>query len=130
MLFRSDDRSEEQSAGCSNAAVGVYHARQNFVVNLLAVSLLAAVGFAYAQVDGEITIGVFEPVTGENGGGGFQEVLGVRYANQVYPEITVGGKTYKINLFEVDNKSDKTEAVTAAQNLVSKNVTAVVGSYD
>ena len=96
---------------------------------LLAVSLLAAVGFAYAQVDGEITIGVFEPVTGENGGGGFQEVLGVRYANQVYPEITVGGKTYKINLFEVDNKSDKTEAVTAAQNLVSKNVTAVVGSY-
>ena len=96
---------------------------------LLAVSLLAAVGFAYAQADGEITIGVFEPVTGENGGGGFQEVLGVRYANQVYPEITVGGKTYKINLFEVDNKSDKTEAVTAAQNLVSKNVTAVVGSY-
>ena len=71
---------------------------------LLAVSLLAAVGFAYAQADGEITIGVFEPVTGENGGGGFQEVLGVRYANQVYPEITVGGKTYKINLFEVDNK--------------------------
>lgn len=38
---------------------------------LLAVSLLAAVGFAYAQADGEITIGVFEPVTGENGGGGF-----------------------------------------------------------
>ena len=92
---------------------------------LLAVSLLAAVGFAYAQADGEITIGVFEPVTGENGGGGFQEVLGVRYANQVYPEITVGGKTYKINLFEVDNKSDKTEAVTAVQNLVSKAAKAM-----
>lgn len=94
---------------------------------LVAISLVAFVGSALAQ--DEITIGVFEPITGENGGGGFQEVLGVRYANQVYPEITVGGKTYKINLFEVDNKSDKTEAVTAGQLLVSKNVTAVVGSY-
>lgn len=31
-----------------------------------------------------IKIGVFEPVTGENGGGGFQEVLGVRYANTFF----------------------------------------------
>ncbi|MHC1771938.1 MAG: ABC transporter substrate-binding protein [Flexilinea sp.] len=85
-------------------------------------------GFAYAA-DDEITIGVFEPVTGENGGGGFQEVLGVRYANQVYPTVEVGGKTYTIKLFEVDNKSDKTEAVTAAQSLVSQGVKAVVGSY-
>ena len=85
-------------------------------------------GFAYAA-DDEITIGVFEPVTGENGGGGFQEVLGVRYANEVYPTVEVGGKTYNIKLFEVDNKSDKTEAVTAAQNLVSQGVKAVVGSY-
>lgn len=99
------------------------------ILLLVAISIIATVGFAFAQAAEEITIGVFEPVTGENGGGGFQEVLGVRYANQVYPEITVGGKTYKINLFEVDNKSDKTEAVTAAQNLVTKNVTAVVGSY-
>ncbi len=94
---------------------------------LVAISLIAFVGSTLAQ--DEITIGIFEPVTGENGGGGFQEVLGARYANQVYPEVTVGGKTYKINLFEVDNKSDKTEAVTAAQLLVSKNVVAVVGSY-
>ncbi|NMB93422.1 MAG: ABC transporter substrate-binding protein, partial [Flexilinea flocculi] len=85
-------------------------------------------GFAYAA-DDEITIGVFEPVTGENGGGGFQEVLGIRYANEVYPTVEVGGKTYNIKLFEVDNKSDKTEAVTAAQNLVSQGVKAVVGSY-
>ena len=37
-----------------------------------------------------IKIGVFEPQTGENGGGGLQEVYGMRYANQVYPTVTVG----------------------------------------
>ncbi|HPO05051.1 MAG TPA: ABC transporter substrate-binding protein [Bacillota bacterium] len=81
------------------------------------------------EVEKVIKIGVFEPVTGENGGGGFQEVLGVRYANTVYPTVEINGETYKVELVEVDNKSDKTEAVTAAQNLVSAGVSAVVGSY-
>lgn len=94
---------------------------------LMLVVLFAA--FSTVAAQDVVTIGVFEPQTGENGGGGFQEVLGVRYANTVYPTIEVGGKTYTIQLFEVDNKSDKTEAVTAAQNLVSKNVNAVIGSY-
>lgn len=82
-----------------------------------------------AMAEDVIKIGVFEPVTGENGGGGFQEVLGIRYANEQYPTIEVGGTTYTIELVEVDNKSDKTEAVTAAQSLVSEGVTAVLGSY-
>lgn len=76
-----------------------------------------------------IKVGVFEPVTGENGGGGFQEVLGIRYANVVYPTVDIGGETYTIELVEVDNKSDKTEAVTAAQRLISEGVVAVIGSY-
>ena len=63
-----------------------------------------------------IKIGVFEPQTGENGGGGLQEVYGIRYANQQFPTVTVGGKEYKVELVEADNKSDKTEAVTAAQS--------------
>jgi len=79
--------------------------------------------------DNVIKIGVFEPVTGENGGGGSQEVLGVRYANKTYPSVEIGGKTYKIELVEVDNKSDKTEAVTAANSLISKGVSAIIGSY-
>lgn len=76
-----------------------------------------------------IKIGVFEPVTGENGGGGFQEVLGMRYANQVYPTVEIDGVTYDIELVEVDNKSDKTEAVSAAQSLISSGVKVVLGSY-
>ena len=74
---------------------------------------------ASASGDNVIKIGVFEPQTGENGGGGLQEVYGIRYANQVYPTVEVGGTEYTIQLVEVDNKSDKTEAVTAAQKLVS-----------
>lgn len=86
-------------------------------------------GSAPAAGDNVIKIGVFEPQTGENGGGGLQEVYGIRYANQVYPTVEVGGTEYTIQLVEVDNKSDKTEAVTAAQKLVSEGVVAVLGSY-
>ncbi|MDD3251837.1 MAG: ABC transporter substrate-binding protein [Lachnospiraceae bacterium] len=76
-----------------------------------------------------IKIGVFEPTTGENGGGGFQEVLGMRYANQTHPTVKIGEDEYKVELVEVDNKSDKTEAVNAAQKLVSEKVSVVLGSY-
>ena len=82
-----------------------------------------------ASGDNVIKIGVFEPQTGENGGGGLQEVYGIRYANQMYPTVEVGGTEYTIQLVEVDNKSDKTEAVTAAQKLVSEGVVGVLGSY-
>ena len=34
-----------------------------------------------ADAEKVIKIGVFEPQTGENGGGGFQEVLGIRPAD-------------------------------------------------
>lgn len=76
-----------------------------------------------------ISIGVFEPTTGENGGGGMQEVLGIRYANQVAPTVDINGTTYNIKLVEVDNQSDKTAAVTAAQSLISSGVVGVIGSY-
>lgn len=76
-----------------------------------------------------IKIGVFEPTTGENGGGGMQEVLGIRYANTVVPTVDINGTTYDIELVEVDNQSDKTAAVTAAQSLISSGVVGVLGSY-
>ena len=81
-------------------------------------------------ISGEtIKIGVFEPTTGENGGGGMQEVLGIRYANTVAPTVDINGTTYNIELVEVDNQSDKTAAVTAAQSLISSGVVGVLGSY-
>ena len=76
-----------------------------------------------------IKIGVFEPQTGENGGGGIQEVYGIRYANSIYNTVKIGGEDYTIELFEVDNKSDKAEAVNAAQKLIAEKVNVVLGSY-
>jgi branched-chain amino acid transport system substrate-binding protein len=84
---------------------------------------------AATPVDGEIVIGVFEPQTGENGGGGFQEVLGMRYANTVHPTVKVGDKVYAVKLVEADNKSDKTEAVSAANSLIAAGAKIVLGSY-
>lgn len=97
----------------------------------LIVGVLSACSSKPASTSGEkvIKIGVFEPMTGENGGGGFQEVLGMRYANKMYPTVDIDGTTYKIELVEVDNKSDKTEAVSAAQKLISDDVKVVLGSY-
>ena len=76
-----------------------------------------------------IKIGVFEPTTGENGGGGYQEVLGIRYANETHKTVKIGDKEYTIELVEVDNKSDKTEAVNAANKLMGEKVSVVLGSY-
>lgn len=94
----------------------------------LAAGSLAGCGGKKAESN-VIKLGVFEPTTGENGGGGFQEVLGIRYANQMHPTVTINGQEYQVQLVEVDNKSDKTEAVNAAQKLVSEKVSVVLGSY-
>ena len=48
----------------------------------LAASALAGCGSKKSD-EKVIKIGVFEPTTGENGGGGYQEVLGIRYANEM-----------------------------------------------
>ena len=79
--------------------------------------------------DKVITIGVFEPTSGQNGAGGKKEILGIQYAHSLYPTVTIGGEEYKIELTYADNQSDASKAPTAAQQLVSKGVTAVLGTY-
>lgn len=76
-----------------------------------------------------VKIGVFEPLTGENGSGGFHETLGIRYANLAYPTVKIGDDTYTIQLVEVDTKSDKSQAASIAQRLVNEKVSVVIGSY-
>ena len=43
--------------------------------------------------------------------------------------MEINGETYKVELVEVDNQSDTTKAVSAAQNLVASNVSVILGSY-
>ena len=89
--------------------------------------LLTCVASAFAE--DIIRIGVFEPSSGDNGAGGKQEVLGIEYANTLKPTVTLKGKEYKVELVIVDNQSATDKAVSAAQSLVSSNVSIVLGSY-
>ena len=76
-----------------------------------------------------IVIGVYEPLSGDNGAGGKQEVLGMQYANSVMPEVTIGDTTYQIKLEIADNESSNEKAVSAATQLLSKNPSVILGSY-
>lgn len=97
---------------------------------LATVSLASCGGGGSGGDSGDtIKIGVFEPASGDNGPGGKQETLGIEYANSIQPTVEIGGKEYKVDLVVVDNESDNAKAVTAAQSLVSQNVSVVLGSY-
>jgi branched-chain amino acid transport system substrate-binding protein len=99
------------------------------VVLLVAVFAAGCGGSKEEAAENVIKIGVFEPLTGENGGGGQQEVDGMNYANTVKPTVTIGDVEYKIELVVSDNQSDKTMAVTSANYLIDQGVVAVLGSY-
>jgi branched-chain amino acid transport system substrate-binding protein len=97
---------------------------------LLAVSLITASAACKKDAGDVIKIGVFEPMTGANAAGGAMEVEGIKLANELNPTVEVGGKTYKVQLVVVDNKSDKVEAATAVQRLVDRDkVKVILGSW-
>lgn len=108
---------------------------KKIVAILLAVAMifcLTACGSSNGDADTNekvIRIGVFEPASGANGAGGKQEALGVKYANSVQPTVEINGEIYRVELVEVDNQSADDKAVTAAAELVNKDVSIVLGSY-
>ena len=76
-----------------------------------------------------LKIGIFEPLTGDNGAGGKQETLGPQYGNYVQPTIEIGGETYDIQLEIVDNRTTAENGPSAASELVNRGVSIVLGSY-
>ena len=79
--------------------------------------------------DKVVKIGVFEPQTGDNGGGGKKEILGMQYANTVQPTVDIGGETYQVQLEIVDNRTTAENGPSAAAELVNRDVSVVLGSY-
>ena len=79
--------------------------------------------------DKVVRIGVFEPATGDSGAGGKQEMLGMQYGNKETPTVEIGGETYTVELVYADNASDASKAPTAASQLVSQDVSLVLGTY-
>ena len=76
-----------------------------------------------------VKIGVFEPTSGQNAAGGKKEILGIEYAHSLNPTIDINGETYNIELVYADNASDAAKAPSAAQLLISNDVSVVVGTY-
>ncbi|MDR1363110.1 MAG: ABC transporter substrate-binding protein, partial [Spirochaetaceae bacterium] len=55
---------------------------------------------------------------------------GIKLANKLYPTITLGGKTYDVELVVSDNKSDKVEAANAVLRLITNDkVPVILGSW-
>ena len=101
----------------------------SIVLVLAMVFCFAACGANNGGSDKVIRIGVFEPASGDSGAGGKKEMLGMQHANQETPTVEIGGETYKVELVYADNGSDQSKAPAAAQELVGKNVSIVLGSY-
>lgn len=76
-----------------------------------------------------VKIGVFEPLSGDSGAGGKQELLGMQYANYLQPTVEIGGVSYDVELVLADNGSSADKAPSAAQQLVSEGVSIVLGTY-
>lgn len=77
-----------------------------------------------------IKIGVFEKQSGDYAAGAKQSILGLKYANEVLPEIEIGDKKYAVKLdiaeFSVSDESIR----QAAQKLADDGVSVVIGSFD
>ena len=96
---------------------------------LIMILALMAPVFALADDMPVVKIGVYEPASGDSGAGGKQETLGVQYANIVTPTVKIGDTEYKVELVTADNGSSTDKAPSAAQKLVSENVSIALGSY-
>jgi branched-chain amino acid transport system substrate-binding protein len=93
---------------------------------ITSVFLLAFVLTGGAFAADTVKIGVYLPLTGQMAFGGQLELEGVQMAYKEMP--TVLGK--KVELFVVDNKSDKVEAANAVKRLIEKEkVVAIIGTY-
>ena len=79
--------------------------------------------------DKVVKVGVFEPTSGQNAGGGKKEILGIEYAYSLKPTVTINGEEYSVQLVYADNASDANKAPSAAQTLISQGVSVVIGTY-
>ncbi|MDR0708666.1 MAG: ABC transporter substrate-binding protein [Spirochaetaceae bacterium] len=81
--------------------------------------------------DNYITIGVLEPLTGIQSGGGNLELKGIELANELNPTVEIGGKPYQVYLSVEDTKSEREDTAAAVQILIDREQAAVIlGTWD
>ncbi len=76
-----------------------------------------------------ITVGVYEPTTGNDSAGGKQELLGIIYANNLDDKVIIDGEEYTVGLYISDNGSLAENALAAATKIIDEKAVAVIGSY-
>ena len=92
--------------------------------------MLSACGSSGSKdTESTVRIGVFEPTTGVYAAGGTKELLGILYASQETPTISVAGKTYDVVVEVADCGETMEEAIAAAEELIQKDVSIVLGAY-
>lgn len=83
-----------------------------------------------AADDGVVRIGVYQPLTGANAAGGHLELAGIQLAHEMFPTVNVGGRTYRVELFIEDNRSDRIEAPLVVERLISHHrVHLILGTW-
>jgi len=94
--------------------------------NVLLAALLVLVVAGTAVAAEPIRIGVYLPLTGRVAFGGQLELEGIQMAHKEVSEVL--GR--KVELFVVDNKTDKVEAANAVKRLIEhEKAVAVIGTY-
>ena len=86
-------------------------------------------GIAIDKENKRITVGVFQPTTGDDAAGGKQELLGVIYAHSLDNKIEIDGVEYEVVLCKSDNGSLVEYALATATKLVEEKSCVVIGSY-
>ncbi len=86
-------------------------------------------GIAIDKDNKRITVGVFQPTTGDDAAGGKQELLGIIYAHSLDNKIEIDGEEYEVVLCKSDNGSLVEYALATANKLVEENSIIVIGSY-
>lgn len=108
----------------------------NFRHSLLSLSIASALAvFAHqaAQAaDTGIKVGFAAPLTGVNAGYGKDLQNGVQLAldDAAAQNVQIAGKPAKFELVVQDDQADPRVGVQAAQSLVDKNVSVVVGHFN
>lgn len=104
--------------------------RKNALLLALLLTLSAFAGCGREeQVDRFVTIGVFEPATGDDALYGNQELLGIKYARTVKQDAIINGEKYTVRLSVKDTKSKIYGSVYAARELTDEMVSIAIGTY-
>jgi len=106
---------------------------RNVCFVLFAVTLIFAFGSCARQAEERgnvVRIGVFQPLTGANAAGGTMELAGTTFAHEMQPYVYVNGVRHDVELFIVDNRSDRVEAPLVVERLISHyNVDVIIGTW-